>query len=128
MKYLPKLLVFAVLVMSTCIFSEELHLVSIKCIETEDFTGADDAYIVINGNTVWQRKMNNGQQRSINIAPIKFSKSITVELYDEDSGPWDDDDCLGSQIVRDSAKGMEDPLELHYTEDGANYIIYYKVK
>ncbi|MFA5387889.1 MAG: hypothetical protein WC322_05930 [Candidatus Paceibacterota bacterium] len=107
-----------------------LHLVALTCRETEDVTGADSAYLKINGAIVWgPEQINDNEKRSLANAPVvKFADTIKVELYDQDLGlVFDKDDHLGSATIssEDSKKGIK---EVKIKGDGASYIISYRVE
>jgi hypothetical protein len=102
-------------------------LLSLNCTETEDTMGADEPYLLFNGDRVWgNSSMNNSEGESINITR-KSSGVAWVELYDEDSGVfWDDDDHLGTIFITKEQKGQG--LQVgRFTSDGADYTLFYQV-
>ena len=62
----------------------------IQCHGTEDWTGADEPYLLVCGRKVWTQVPSAIQYRLPSF-PLR---------YDQDFGLWDDDDYLGSWIVR----------------------------
>ncbi|MBW4504718.1 MAG: hypothetical protein KME57_35535 [Scytonema hyalinum WJT4-NPBG1] len=105
-----------------------LRLISIFCNETEDFTGADEPKILVNGRQVWQGSLNDRQSASLTALPlIEFTSTAKIELYDRDSGGPDDDDFLGSHEARASEAGQGEKRPA-FTGDGANYVITYEVR
>lgn len=82
-----------------------LRLIQIKCLQTEDATGPDEPYLIVNGSEVWRSpSLNNGGAATLlGIAPIPFFGTAAVQLFDEDIGlPWDPDDSLGLLQVSDT--------------------------
>jgi len=107
-----------------------LNLLSLKCIKTEDYTGADEAYIKNNGAIIWgPEDINDGETRNLSESPvITFSTSTKIDLYDQDTGILDDkDDHLGRVDISSSLAG-EGNKESTLTGDGAKYIISYRVE
>lgn len=107
-----------------------LHLLTLVCHETEDVTGADSAYLKINGAIVWgPEQINNNQSRNLaNAQAVRFANTIKVELYDQDLGlVFDEDDYLGSATIsaQDAGKGTK---EANIKGDGASYTISYRVE
>jgi hypothetical protein len=89
----------------------------LECLETEDWTGGDEVYIKVNGETVWTAadSINTGDKMAVNRI-VKVGD--TVSLYDADSP--DADDFLGSDIVED------DRGTLVFTNDDARYTLDYR--
>lgn len=107
-----------------------LRLLTLTCHKTEDITGADSAYLKINGAIVWgPEQINDNEKRNLANSPvIKFADTIKVELYDQDMGlVFDKDDHLGSVTIsaEDSGKGIK---EAKIKGDGASYTISYRVE
>lgn len=107
-----------------------LHLLSLKCVETEDYTGSDEAYIKNDGAIIWgPEDINDGEIRNLSESPvITFNTSTRIDLYDQDTGIIDDkDDHLGGvNISGDLADHGNQESTL--TGDGAKYIITYRVE
>lgn len=117
----------------------KLHLLSLVCHETEDVTGADDAYIRVGGNRVWgPEKMNNGDSKNLSaVTPVEFESEAKIDLYDQDSGTSipiyittisiDEDDHLGeyTATANDSLSGEK---SVNFTKDGANYTLTFRVE
>ena len=58
-----------------------LHLNRLHCNRTEDNTGADDAYIKVNGRHLWRPySINNGEDIDIGVA-ANFSNDVAIELW-----------------------------------------------
>jgi hypothetical protein len=77
-----------------------LKLISLECHDTEDDTGADEAYIRINGRRVWKGNINDNQSKDLgSVERIEFTENSRIDLYDEDVGGFDPDDHLGTQYV-----------------------------
>jgi hypothetical protein len=105
-----------------------LRLISIFCRATEDFTGADELKILVNGTERWRGSLNDGQSASLRALPlIEFSSTARIELYDEDQGGPDNDDFLGRHNATASEVGQGEKFP-SFTEDGANYTITYQVQ
>ncbi|MYE35340.1 MAG: hypothetical protein F4X23_10845 [Gemmatimonadales bacterium] len=106
----------------------QLRLISLHCIEPED-SGADEAFLVVNGNrfSVWS--MNNGDTRDLRgMEAIPFDTNVRVELYDEDT-PWigDDHDLLGVATINDSESGAGESQRT-FDLDEAHYRLTYVVE
>ncbi len=107
-----------------------LHLLSLACHETEDFTGADSAFIKINGAIVWgPEQINNNEVRNLSEATaIQFTTSIRLDLYDQDTGLFvDSDDHIGGIDIPSSQAGAGNQ-EASINGDGARYTITYRVE
>ncbi|MGG7569098.1 hypothetical protein [Streptomyces sirii] len=92
---------------------------TLECVEQEDWNGADDIYITINGVRAYSTSIEKGDKRHIDKS-FPFSGDVaTVRMYESDR--LDDDDLLGEQI----------PLlgegEMKFREDGAHYTLSYKL-
>ena len=127
MKKYVMMLALVMMTLPSLSFADELVLERLQCIETEDWTGADDADLVVGGEHVWSGKMNNGQTVSLNIRR-PMTGNVRIELYEIDSSMWGDEkDYLGSITVSSSLKGMGSQTG-GFTEDDANYKLHYHVK
>jgi hypothetical protein len=85
----------------------------VKCVQQEDFNGADDAYLVVDGVTIWgPTQMVNGDSKDIQDVPVDHDKVLTLM---EGDFP-DDDDNLG-------AKRITGPGTYEFTDDGAHYTV-----
>lgn len=89
-----------------------LKITHIVCHEQEDFTGADDAYLVQDGKVLWSSQMVTGDSKDIQDVPVIQDKVLT--LMEGDSP--DDDDNLG-------AKKITGPGDYQFTDDDANYTV-----
>jgi len=100
------------------------HLVRLACQQTEDSTGADQAYLTYNGERVFgPRDINDGQSVRLNIVR-PLDGEAKVALFDED---WPDaDDFLGS-ITISAAELNQGLRNQDFTRDGANYTLFYSV-
>jgi hypothetical protein len=104
----------------------KLKLKSLYCETTEDSGGPDEAYFVVNGEQVWgAQSINDREPRPVDIE-IDFSTSAEIKLYDEDTGIWDKDDHLGTVTATADLAGQGEQ-QGKFTEDGANYTLYYEV-
>src|SRR4051812_20803943 len=90
-----------------------LVITHIKCNEQEDNTGADDAYLVVDGATIWGPvQMTKGDSKDVQRVAVPQGKVLTLM-----EGDWpDDDDNLG-------AKTVNGPGDYTFTDDGANYVV-----
>jgi len=103
----------------------DLKLKYLNCKKTEDLTGPDEIYILVNGERVWgPQSVNDGEQPSINVVRGFSGRRVKVELYDQDAGGADDDDHLGT-VYASSKPG---DFEMKFTGDGANYSLHANVK
>lgn len=101
-----------------------LRLKTLTCYETEDNWGSDDAYIKVNGETVWGPvKINDNQDRTVN-KDISFTNKTTIELWEKDD--LDPDDHLGTHVAwaSEAGKGEQDA---RFNQDDSNYRLIYEV-
>ncbi len=102
-----------------------LKLVSLQCITTEDWTGADEPYLNVGGNTVWSGSLNDSQSANLTgLSATPFFGQIEIELYDDDSP--DGDDWLGTGVAHDWQAGSGYQT-IYFTQDGARYKLTYYV-
>jgi hypothetical protein len=103
-----------------------LILVSLDCRETEDWLGADEAYLRVNGVTKWgPQSMNDGDSLDINRS-VNFTSTAKIRLYDADTGIFDTDDFLG-EVTASASQANRGEQFASFTRDGANYQLIYKV-
>lgn len=102
-----------------------LKLVSLQCLTTEDWTGADEPYLNVGGNTIWSGSLNDNQSANLNaLAATPFYGQIEIELYDDDAP--DGDDWLGTGVAYDWQAGSGYQT-IYFTQDGARYKLTYYV-
>lgn len=104
----------------------ELQLVALECITPEGWVFPDAIYFKIEGIEWPEERLTMSAGDYVDLegyANIGFNASITIELWDDDS--FDPDDFLGQATIRClyDANGV-----VRFTEDGANYKLYYRVK
>ncbi len=100
-----------------------LKLWTLTCNKTEDFIGADDPYLCVNGDKVWGPiKAKAGETLIIN-KQLEFRGNAVVQLWEKDIDP---DDLLGSQTVSNNEAG-NGRLEVKFTEKNADYVLTYEV-
>jgi hypothetical protein len=108
-----------------------VQLVSLQCQETEDSTGADEAYLRVNGRFVWgPQSMNDGEYEQINgrnVFAFGSDDTIQVELFDEDTGFWDDDDQIDTLVIESTEISESQPISKILEGDGAKYTLRYRV-
>ncbi len=106
----------------------KLRLISLYCQTTEDNTGADEAYLVVNGQQVGGvNSINDREARSLTyIEPISFTTSAEIKLYDQDTGIFDKDDHLGTLKATASQAGKGEQRG-RFREDGADYTLTWEV-
>ena len=82
----------------------QIQLKSITCEITEDFTGPDEAILIVNGTPVFGPfQINSSQTVDLsNVDSISFGLFATISLLEQDSGPFDADDHLGTISVANS--------------------------
>jgi hypothetical protein len=109
-----------------------LTLKTLYCRETEDWTGADEPYLRVNGKTVWSGTLNDNKDAGLvdkkTGEPLAFALNgqATIKLFDADAGWFDDDDFLGSIEVTNQDIGLGD-LTKPFNLDGAYYELTYAV-
>ncbi|MFI9046057.1 hypothetical protein [Streptomyces sp. NPDC053427] len=97
-----------------------VHFGELECVKQEDWNGADDIYITLNGHTVYSTRMSEGDKRSIDRSfPFKGDVA-TVRMYESDD--IGEDDLLGEQIP------LLGPGEMKFTEDDAYYTLSYVLR
>ena len=105
----------------------KLHLISLYCESTEDWTGPDEPYLLVNGVRVWgNASMNDRESEEINVS-LDARGATQIRLFDEDAGWFDDDDPLGVVTVGESQ--IDQGVQFgSFTDDGANYTLVYTVE
>ncbi len=107
-----------------------LTLLSLLCNETEDWTGADEPYLRVNGRQTWRGSLNDGDSVDFGIGQtgldVSFSQLATIQLYDDDFGWFDNDDFLGSVQATTDQIGLGEQTA-YFTGDGASYELTYIV-
>ncbi|MBD1891578.1 hypothetical protein [Coleofasciculus sp. FACHB-SPT9] len=112
-----------------------LTLKTLYCQETEDWTGSDEPYLRVNGQTVWQGALNDQKDAPLfnektadpnDFLAFDFSGQATIKLFDADAGWFDDDDFLGSIQVTNQDIGLGDQTK-PFNLDGAYYELTYEV-
>jgi hypothetical protein len=105
-----------------------LRLISLFCSTTEDTTGADEPYILVNGNKVWGSEspgLNDTETADLSAVPVlPFNTRARVELFDNDSP--DDDDLIGRFYAGKLQVGQGE-LEYKFVEDDADFTLTYEV-
>ncbi|MER5438186.1 hypothetical protein [Streptomyces sp. NPDC002790] len=96
-----------------------LHLKTLKCVETEDWLHHDDPQLAVNGENILLPSMNGGQKYAID-AYHAFDGDVTITLHEADGLPGDGSDFLGSHTLSEEGSGI-----LNFTKDGANYQLSY---
>ncbi len=100
----------------------EIQLKNLRCINTEDFTGADEPRLRIIRDglplDVMLEPLNDGENLDVNQAFV-FLNTVEIQLYDRDTGVLgDDDDWLGSNSF---GRVSQDGGEMRFNRDGADY-------
>lgn len=110
-----------------------LKLKHLYCQETEDWTGADEPYLRVNGSKKWSsNSLNTGEGIDLfdnrgNPLEVSFNGQAVISLYDSDGNHWyDRDDFLGSWTVTNQEIGRGD-LIASFNLDGASYQLFYEV-
>ena len=79
-----------------------LKLKTLTCFETDD-ERFDDAFLKVDGTTVWgPTRITGGQDQTIEVE-VPFSTKASIELWDKDR--LSKDDHLGTHNVRESEAG-----------------------
>ena len=107
----------AVQAKASAVAAGNVTLHELECVTAEDWD-ADEAYITVNGQTVWtaQDSVDDGGKRQVN---IKASTGDVVRLYDEDFP--DPDDFLGE----DTIEGTQGTLVFDGDDNDAYYTLSY---
>lgn len=110
-----------------------LKLKNLYCLDTEDWTGADEPYLRVNGSKKWSSSsLNTGEDVDLfdnNGIPlqISFDGQAVISLFESDGNRWyDRDDFLGSWTVTNQEIGRGDQLAF-FNLDGASYQLAYEV-
>jgi hypothetical protein len=112
----------------------------LTCIDTEDWSGADEAYLTLNGKTIWGvQAMNNGNVLDVSNAlnrsvpdPSTYKGELKLQLWDQDTGKFgDNDDLLGTVDLHKMNDQDQNALHIgngqhfSFTGDGASYTLTY---
>lgn len=103
----------------------KLHLQALLCNTTEDSSGPDEAYLLVNGVQIWgPTSINDHQHRDVNKTIAVAGGTSTIMLWDADSP--DADDNLGTVTVDETQinTGMRSGK---FNEDDASYTLWYWV-
>lgn len=96
----------------------------LECQETEDSTGADEAYLNYDDERVFGPvSINDGQAVTVGVFRTLAGR-VRVELFDADSP--DKDDPLGSIVISEREKGLG-LRSRDFTGNGARYTLFYEV-
>jgi|GEM_PF-5603684 len=104
----------------------KLKLKQLHCVSQEDWTGTDQVYIKINGQTVTETaRISSGEYINLeNLDRYYFNSDIKVEVYEYDTDS-SDDKLISSYISRGEVnEGTNRKSGSHWT---ASYVIYYEV-
>ena len=107
----------------------DLRLISLHCAAPEDFFDGDEPYLVAGGRQVWSsQSMVAGETKDLSgVPPIRFRRSLELQLFDQDVGGFfDPDDFLGTWVVRKRDAGGE--RQASFNGDDADYTLTYRVK
>jgi hypothetical protein len=103
----------------------KIILETLKCYETEDWTGADECRLEVYADGTLQpylkKSLNDGQKWYLNKS-YKFKNKIEIKLWDEDSP--DPDDYLGGNTISTS---IASHATVSFKRDDANYKLWYSV-
>ena len=105
-----------------------LKLISLVCHDTEDWTGADEAYLLVKGRRIWgPQSMNDNDAADLRgVFPVSFTSSARIDLYDQDAGWFDNDDHLGTAYAYASQVGTGEK-QVSFTKSGASYTLFFEV-
>ena len=101
-------------------------LIRIRCHKQNEYF-SDEPYLVVNGKTVWSAQgVDAGESREINQA-YRFTRKLTVQLFEADPGGIDPDDFIDEQIITPAYAG-KGKLKLPFIGEGAHYSIWIVVR
>ena len=105
-----------------------IKFISITCHEMEDFLVFDEPYLRFNGETVWNGKVTSDHEPHdlSSIELISFYETAKIELWERDTGFFDDDDFIGKAYVHTSLAGKGEQAS-SFTGDGANYSLVFEI-
>ena len=98
-----------------------LTITSINCRETSNGMGADDLYILVNGQKIFSAEVDEGENPQVNFQ-MQFTKHAIIQVWEDDSGS--DDDFLGQHQVNPEPLGE---TSFAVDGDGSDYTINYVV-
>jgi hypothetical protein len=106
----------------------EATIVSIKCVDQEDWTGDDSLMVRVSpdGQRIepFRRDIDEGETFLPKAATYKFRSSLQIKLIEEDV---EGDDNLGTETLRPPFKDGESLHSLKFDEDGADYRVTVRV-
>lgn len=104
----------------------KLKLLALHCYRTEDFWGGDEAYLKLNGRTIFGPvNLRRGQRASLqHLTAVEFRRRVRLDLYDQDMGGPDPDDHLGTAYAWAHQKGEQ---WVEFNADGACYRLEFEV-
>ena len=97
-----------------------LHLVSITCIEQQEFFG-DELYLTFNGQKISLPNMTTGRTTSLS-GDHQFEGSASLSLFENDGDHWyDRDDHIGSRVISETQAPGDVPLDFEGSQ--AHYVL-----
>lgn len=104
-----------------------LRLIALHCVATEDWTGADNPYLLVNNQNWWGGTLNDGNIANLDSVPlIRFHQRVDIELLEGDAGVLDDDDHLGTHVVQ-ASQLTDGERTAYFSEDDSRYNLTYVV-
>ena len=101
-------------------------LIRIRCHKKNEYI-SDEPYIVVNGKTVWSAQgVDEDESREINQV-YRFTRELTVQLFEDDPGGIDSDDFIDEQIITPAYAGKGE-LKFHFIGEDAHYSIWMVVR
>jgi len=102
----------------------ELQLITIRCVEQEDYSGADSLVLRVRDDSVWDGELKEGETASLDhVNPIPFTDNVKLTLEELD---YDPDDDLGTVYVDESERGQGE-RQAEFDRDDATYFVEYEV-
>jgi len=105
-----------------------LKLIDLFCQAREDVSAHDEIYFEIRGRKIGPREVSERDPwLLIDHTAIFFNTSVTVRLYDEDTGIFDKDDFLGETVITRDLMGYGEQRAV-FDLEGAHYTLTFKVE
>ncbi len=104
-----------------------LHLLSLYVDAQEDWIGPDEAYLRVGDEVIWGPiEVRAGNSYGVNWVR-NFEHDITIQLWEQDSGVWDDDDHIDSKTFY-SWENAPVGSQRDFWGDGAHYVMAFTIE
>lgn len=106
-----------------------LKLLTLKCNKTQDLIGADEAYLLFDGNKIWSGSIKDGESIILKhqgkTLQVPVQKAAGLELYDKDF--FTKDDRIGGITISPDQAGQGEKTT-SFKENRGDYLLTYIIE